>query len=150
MRRVTRNFIIALLVGLGILLSLGALPGYVQTGDPYHLEATVAAEDGPAVDFENLSDRRFPYTFEALSAHGMADATSETTTGRSSAYYAGPLGIKEWFTHTPFDEFGEYETRSTNAVDRHSDGLDGDVAYVSADGVRYRIEIVYSAEGSAT
>lgn len=150
MRRVTRNFVVSILVVLVLLLGLGALPSYVQTGDPYYVEATVADGDGPAIDLDALSEERFPYTFEAVSATGTeSDERSDSSSGRSTAYYTGPVGVKERFTHTPFDEFDEFQTRQSGALDRSPTSPVGDVAYVTADGVGYRLEIVrVSAEGS--
>ncbi|MFP4626879.1 MAG: hypothetical protein ACLFNI_09855 [Natronomonas sp.] len=152
MRRVTRNFVGSILVVLVLLLGLGALPSYVQTGDPYHVEATVADGDGdgPAIDLDALSEERFPFTFEAVSATGTkSDERTDSPSGRSTAYYTGPVGVKERFTHTPFDEFDEFQTRQSGALDRSPTSPVGDVAYVTADGVRYRLEIVrVSTEGS--
>lgn len=137
MRRVTRNALLVILGIVVVLLALGALPGYIEMGDPYYVEATVADDDGPAITAENLSEPRFPYTFGALSA---AETGAEPP--RSEAYYTGPGGFKEAFTHTPFDEFEELEVRAPEAVERSATSPVGDVAYVEHGEVRYRIEII--------
>ncbi|PSQ15008.1 hypothetical protein BRD02_07495 [Halobacteriales archaeon QS_8_69_73] len=140
MRPVTRN---ALLVITGLvvaLLALGALPGLIRTGDPYYVEATVAA-GGSAVAGENLSERRFPYSFGAVTA-------ADDAPGRSEPYYTGVVGFKEAFTHTPFAEFEEFEARTPAAVDRRGDSPTGDVAFLRVDGTRYRLEIVRPPEAA--
>jgi ABC-type transporter Mla subunit MlaD len=54
MRRVTRNAVIGLVVIVVLLLALGALPGFLGTGDPYYVTAT-ADDDGVYVrDGERL------------------------------------------------------------------------------------------------
>ncbi|QLD89350.1 hypothetical protein HWV07_10040 [Natronomonas salina] len=141
MRTVTRNLVVAVLAVVAVLLALGALPGYLGSGDPYYVEATTAEGDGAAVVADNLSERRFPYAFEAL---GSLEAGEEPA--RSEAYYEGPVGFKESFTHTPFDEFGEFESRNRDAVERDADSPVGDVAYLEYDGQRYRLEIVRGTE----
>ena len=144
MRPITRN---ALLVIAGLvvaLLALGALPGLIRTGDPYYVEATVAAGSGAAVDGGDLSERRFPYTFEALSA-----VESGADPARSEPYYTGVVGLKGAFTHTPFAEFEEFETRNPETVERTGDSPVGDIAYVAGDDTRYRLEIVRIPEGEA-
>ena len=137
MRTVTRNLVLVLLAVVVVLLALGALPGYLGGGDPYHVEATSAESEGPAVVADNLSERRFPYTFGALDAHAAGEEPA-----RSEAYYEGPVGFKESFTHTPFDEFSEFEGREREAVERGGDSPVGDVAFVEYGGQRYRLEIV--------
>jgi hypothetical protein len=137
MRPVTRNLVVALLVLLAVLLALGSLPGFLGSGDPYYVEATVADGEGTTIAADNLSERRFPYTFGALEA-----ATAGESPARSEAYYEGPVGFKEAFTHTPFDEFAEFETRNREAVERGADSHVGDVAVVTYDGQRYRLEVV--------
>lgn len=123
--------LVAVVVGL---LALGALPSLLQSGAPYQVTAdpvgsngSVASTDEVTVDdvfdASNVTDRRFPYIVGAIEA------------GRSDPYYEGPLGVKEAFSHSPFDEFGAIETREPSAV---ADG----VAYVRYDGTVYRLEIV--------
>lgn len=137
MRTVTRNLVLVLLAIVVALLALGALPGYLASGDPYYVEATLAEGDGPAVAVDDLSERRYPYTFGALEAHAAGEDPA-----RSEAYYEGPVGFKESFTHTPFDEFGAFETRDPAAVERGGDSPAGDAAFVEYEGQRYRLEIV--------
>ena len=153
MRRVTRNFLLAMAVLFLLLLALGALPSYLRSGDPYYMTATPAAEGNgtagnaaggttptPAgtatatggnantVDGTNLSDQRYTYTTEAL-----ANATADSE-GRSSAYYRGPVGIKGAFTHSPFDEYD-------SLVQQYPAAVDGDAVRVRGDGTVYRLAI---------
>jgi hypothetical protein len=123
-----RQRYILVLVGLVVLgLAVGALPSLLKSGDPYRVQATEVGNastfDGATYDATDVSERRFPYLTEAV-----ADGTSES-------YYEGPFGVKESFSHSPFDEFGAVATRVPNAVE-------GDVAYVTYDGTVYRLEIV--------
>lgn len=144
MRPVARNLILAILGVLAVLIALGAIPSLIQTGDPYYVEATVAEESGPSISADNFSERRFPYTFEALNA-----AESGETPARSEAYYTGPGGVggfKEAFTHTPFEEYDEFESRNPAAVQRSADSPVGDVVFVTYEGQRYRLETVRIAE----
>lgn len=106
MRSVTRNA--ALLVGIVLvgLLALGALPSYLGTGDPYYLVVEETEADGAAVDVTNVSERRYPYLTDALASDD----------GRSEPYREGPYGIKEHFTHTPFDEVSALADRIPEAV----------------------------------
>lgn len=145
MRRVTRNAVLVVLGTLSLLLALGALPGYLQSGDPYYVEATVAETggDGPAVNTSSLSPRRFPYTFSALDA-----AEAGASPARSDAYYQGPVGAKDTFSHSPFDEYAGLENRNSSAVDRTDGSPVGDVAIVLHEGQRYRLEIVRVPEGA--
>lgn len=94
MRPVTRNAVLLLAVILVGLLALGALPSYLGTGEPYHLVLEETDDDGVAVDVSDVSERRYPYLTSALAGDD----------GRSDPYREGPYGIKEHFTHTPFDE----------------------------------------------
>jgi len=141
MRTVTRNATLVIVGVLVALLALGALPGLIETGDPYYLEATAAGTPGPAIDGENLSERRFPYTFEAVAA-----AESGADPARSEPYYTGFVGFKEAFTHTPFAELEEFEARNGAAVERSADSPVGDVAYVTSGDTRYRLEVVRVSE----
>jgi hypothetical protein len=75
-----------------------------------------------AVNVSNLSERRFPYTTAAL-----AD-------GRSDAYYEGPLGLKESFSHSPFDELSALRGRNPDAVD-------GEAVYVRDGETVYRLTV---------
>jgi len=123
MRRITRNAVLLLLAVGALLLALGALPGLLRSGDPYYVTAT-PIEDAPdgTVNASTLSERRFPY------------ATAAIANGESEAYYRGPTGFKEAFTHSPFDEFDALAVRGGAA--------DGEVAYVTHDGQTYRLEVV--------
>jgi hypothetical protein len=108
MRTRTRNFIIAVLVVIGLLIALGAVPGLLRSGDPYYVTATpVGAWDGPnatvgdgatPVNASTLESQRYPYTQGALGGVNGSD------TGQSEPYWKGPVGLKEVFTHSPFDE----------------------------------------------
>ena len=141
MRPVTRNVVLVIVGLLVVLLALGALPGLIQTGDPYYVEAAASSGTGPAVDGGDLSERRFPYSTTAVKAAAGADP------GRSEPYYTGVVGFKEAFTHTPFAEFEEFEARNPPAVERSGDSPAGDVAYFRENGTRYRLEIIRLQEG---
>lgn len=106
MRSITRNAVLLVGVVLVGLLALGALPSYLGTGDPYYLVVEETEADGAAVDVSNVSERRYPYLTDAL---GSDD-------GRSEPYREGPYGIKEHFTHTPFDEMSALADRVPEAV----------------------------------
>jgi len=94
MRRVTRNLLVAIALIVVALLALGALPSYLGSGDPYYLTAEPIETDRTAADVNNVSDRRYPFLTSAIASDD----------GRSEPYQTGPYGVKEWFTHTPFDE----------------------------------------------
>jgi|GEM_PF-127646 hypothetical protein len=160
MRRVTRNFLLAMGVVVVLLLALGALPSYLRSGDPYYMTATpvgevgngtanatgasgpatpgatatpggtatVTAENASVVDADALSERRYPYTTEAL-ANASADSP-----GQSTAYYRGPIGIKGAFTHSPFDEYDSLAQQYPGAVD-------GDAVRIQQDGIVYRLAV---------
>ena len=117
MRPVTRNLVLGIVAVLVLLLALGALPGLLTSGDPYYVTATVVggsatatnasgAPEGSvntdatteALDATELSARSYPYTTAAL-----ANASTNAS-GRSRPYWKGPVGFKEAFTHSPFDE----------------------------------------------
>lgn len=126
-----RQRYLLVLVGVVVVaLAVGALPSLLQSGDPYHVEATdvgnASTFDGTAYNATDVSDRRYPYLVSAVE------------NGASDRYYEGPFGVKESLSHSPFDEFGAIETRVPNAVD-------GRVAYVTYDGTVYRLEIVREA-----
>jgi len=130
MRRVTRNAVVLMLVVLVGLLALGALPGLLKSGDPYYLTAesvnasdtNVSAASAAAVNGTALSERRFPYTTEAL------------RNGTAEPYWKGPWGLKETFTHSPFDEMSALSGR--NATAATDDGL-----LVRDNGTLYRVAI---------
>jgi len=141
MRSVTRNAVLVVVGLVVVLLALGAVPSLIETGDPYHVEATEADADGPAVDGGNASERRFPYSFGAVEA-----AKAGADPARSDAYYTGVVGFKAAFTHTPFSEFEEFETIAPAAVDRSGERPVGDLAHLRVNGTRYRLEIVRATE----
>jgi len=162
MRRVTRNFLLAMAVVAVLLLALGALPSYLKSGDPYYMTATpveavgngtanatggagagiatpggaatasgtatASAANASVVDAGTLSDRRYPYTTEALE-----NATADSP-GQSTAYYRGPVGIKGAFTHSPFDEYD-------SLAQRYPEAVEGDGVRVSHDGIVYRLAV---------
>jgi len=129
-RRITRNVTLGLLVVVVLLLALGALPSLLQSGDPYYAEATAAeAPDGVVpIDGANLSEQRFPYTYGAVSA-------ADGGTARSTAYYRGPFGIKETFTHSVFDERDVFRQR-------YASNMSGDAVFVTVENVTYRVTVV--------
>ncbi|WP_459193007.1 hypothetical protein [Halosimplex sp. J119] len=139
MRPVTRNAILLILAVLVALLALGALPALLGSGDPYYLTATpvdgnastngstaangsAALNGSAAVNGSALSERRFPYTTEAL------------RNGTSAPYQKGPWGLKETFTHSPFDEREALAARNATAVSE--DGI-----LVSHNGTLYRVAV---------
>ncbi|MFC7176244.1 hypothetical protein [Halosegnis marinus] len=130
MRPITRNLVVGLLVVLGLLLALGAVPSLLQSGDPFYMEATVAeAPDGVTpVNGSELSERRYPYTF------GAVDATGDGA-GRSDAYYRGPFGFKGAFTHSPFDETAAY-------AEQYPDAVTDSGTYVRLENTTYRVAVV--------
>jgi hypothetical protein len=138
---------IASLVVLGILVSLlalGALPGMLKSGDPYFLTATAEGEwtgndsaalaDGrTAMNATELSEQRYPYAMAALT-----NATGDAP-GRSHPYWKGPIGLKETFTHSPFDELDGIRQRVPTAA--ASDGV-----YVHDGTTVYRLSITEDAD----
>ncbi|MEF8883409.1 MAG: hypothetical protein V5A34_12905 [Halapricum sp.] len=127
MRRITRNFLLGVLVVVVLLLGLGALPSLLKSGDPYYVTATEVDIDHPAVDAGNLSERRFEYTVAAL-----ADANDGP--GYSEPYWKGPIGIKGAFTHSPFDELESLQARYPNATDESA-------VYVRENVTLYRLNV---------
>jgi hypothetical protein len=130
MRRRTRNAILVILAVLVLLVALGALPGLVRSGDPYYVTATAVESTGTgaAVDATGLPEARFPYTTAALS-----DATADRP-GRSDPYWKGVVGVKEAFTHSPFDELSALRGRNTTAAT--DDGV-----YVRTNETLYRLAV---------
>ncbi|GAA0206254.1 hypothetical protein [Halobaculum roseum] len=131
MRPVTRKFLVGIVAVVLLLLALGALPSYLGSGDPYYLEATPAAEaEGPAYELNategGIAEQRFRYFFSAV----------ESDDGRSEAYRRGPYGLKEEFSHSPFDELSTFrEFAPAGAVD-------GDAVFVRYNDTRYRVTVV--------
>ena len=116
MQPITKKALAILGVILVLLLALGALPGFLKSGDPYYLtveptDRTLASENATMPVAENLSDRTYRYTWQALRDAGA----SEDGSGRSSAYWKGYVGFKEAFTHSPFDEIDAYRTSYASA-----------------------------------
>jgi hypothetical protein len=125
MRRVTRNLLVAIAVVAVALLALGALPSYLGSGDPYYLTAEPIETDEPAADVDDVSDRRWPFLTSALASDD----------GRSEPYQSDSYGIKEWFTHTPFDEVDALARQTPEAAT--DDGV-----RVRYEGTVYRVEVV--------
>ncbi|ELZ37674.1 hypothetical protein [Halorubrum tebenquichense] len=125
MRRVTRNLLIAIALVVVALLALGALPSYLGSGDPYYLTVEPIETNGTVADVNNVSDRRYPYLVGAI----------ESADGRSEGYQTGPYGMKEWFTHTPFDEIDAVTKQNPTAATESG-------VRVSRDGQVYRAEVV--------
>lgn len=128
MRPVTRNVVVAILLVVVGLLALGALPAYLQSGDPYYVEAMAVDAAHPAVNVSVLSERRYPYVTGAVAAAGNG-------TGRSDPYWRGPFGVKGPFTHSPFDELDALGQQYPNATE-------GDAVFVRTNTTRYRTTIV--------
>ncbi|MFC6731532.1 hypothetical protein [Haladaptatus sp. DYSN1] len=122
MRTVTRNALLAIGALIVLLLALGAVPSLLKSGDPYYLTATPAEGDHEAVNGSELPSHRYPFTAAAL-----AD-------GQSEPYWDGPVGFKEAFTHSPFDERSALGNRNPAAVE-------GDTVYVTQNGTLYRVAI---------
>ncbi|WP_435062131.1 hypothetical protein [Halobaculum sp. EA56] len=129
MRPVTRTFLAVVLAVLVGLLALGALPSYLGAGDPYYLTATPAEADGPAYTLNasegGIAEQRFRYFFSAV----------ESEDGRSEAYRRGPYGLKEGFTHSPFDEVATFREFAPEGA------VDGDAVFVRYNETRYRVTI---------
>lgn len=122
MRRAKRLALLAIGLSVLLLLALGALPQYLGGGETVVMTASEIEEDRPAVDADEIDEGRYPYMSGALE------------TGESEPYENDRFGIKEWFTHTPYDEVGAVEQLNGDAVE---DGA----AYVERDGTLYRVEI---------
>ncbi|OYR53137.1 hypothetical protein DJ71_27885 [Halorubrum sp. E3] len=106
------------------MLALGALPSYLGSGDPYYLTVEPIETNGTAADVNNVSDRRYPFLIGAI----------ESEDGRSAGYQTGPYGVKEWFTHTPFDEVDALTQQVPEAA--VDDGV-----RVRRDGQAYYVEV---------
>ncbi|AQL43164.1 hypothetical protein BV210_10740 [Halorientalis sp. IM1011] len=131
MRQITRRVTLAILVAIVLLLALGALPGYLKSGDPYYVTAT-ATDDRTAVPADALAPNRYPYTTAAL-ANATGNGT-ENATGRSGPYWKGPVGFKGAFTHSPFDEIDAIRGRNASAATDSA-------VFVRANGTVYRLEV---------
>jgi hypothetical protein len=130
MRPVTRTFLVGLLAAVALLLALGALPSYLGSGDPYYLTAEPVEADGPAYELNategGIAERRFQYFFSAVGADD----------GRSTAYRTGAYGLKEEFSHSPFDELATFREFAP------ADAVDGDAVFVRYNETRYRVTVV--------
>lgn len=137
MRPITRKFAYGLLALVVVLLALGALPSLLASGAPYYLTAEPTATAGPAYNLtaegtDDLTRRRFQFFFSAVDAPD----------NRSKPYRRGPVGLKESFTHSPFDEldsFREFAPASATT----DDGV-----FVAFEGRRYRVRVVQAASAS--
>jgi len=127
MRRIMRNALVAVAVVALVLLALGALPGYLGSGEQYYLEASATDDNGTAVNVTEISERRYPYLTAALAADD----------GRSDGYQRALGGFKDAFTHTPFDEHSALQQLEPDAA---RDG--GERVIVERDGQRYSVDIV--------
>ena len=131
MRPITRKFAYGV-VGLGVLLlALGAVPSLLGSGDPYYLLAEPTADDGPAYNLtaegtDDLTQRRFQYFVSATNA----------TDGRSEPYREGPIGLKESFSHSPFDELESFRGFAPE------NATTDETVFVEFEGERYRVEVV--------
>ncbi|MFB6175779.1 MAG: hypothetical protein ABEI99_01295, partial [Halobaculum sp.] len=106
------------------------LPSLLGTGDPYYLTVEPAASDGPAYNLtaeggDDLTRRRFEYFFSALASDS----------NRSKPYQRGRFGIKEAFTHSPFDELDSFRSFAP------PNATDGDAVFVRFEGTRYRVAV---------
>jgi hypothetical protein len=124
-RRITRRAVVGFALVVLALLALGALPSLLASGEPYHLTATPTDAGGPAVNVTGLSERRYPYLTEAIDS------------GRSAPYRQGPVGLKETFSHSPFDEREGLVARNPDAR------RDGGIVVVDGED-RYLIEVTRS------
>jgi hypothetical protein len=130
-RRITRNFLLGLGVIAVLLLALGAVPSYLGSGDPYYLTAEPVTTDEAGelnetrtVNMTDYSERRYPYLTSALASDD----------GRSEGYREGAFGLKESFSHSPFDEFDAL-------VARNPDARSDDSVLVAVDGDYYRVRV---------
>lgn len=126
-RRITRLAVGGFLAVCLGLLALGALPSMLGSGDPYYLTATPTTENHSAVNFSRFPTRRYPYA-------NTATNNATNATGWSQPYWKGPFGLKEGFSHSPFDEVDAIAARAPNATDR-------DAVYLSRNGTIYRLEV---------
>jgi hypothetical protein len=130
MRRPTKLLVLGIAIVVVLLLALGALPGFLKTGDPYYVTATVDETSTATVNLTDASPRQFEYTLSAV-----ANASAERP-GRSDPYWKGPYGFKESFTHSPFDEFGALAQYNVSAV-----AIDESRAFVAVNDTEYRVAI---------
>jgi hypothetical protein len=130
MRPITRKFAYGLFGLVLVLLALGALPSLLGSGDPYYLVAEPTATEGPAYNLtaegtDDLTRRRYEYFFSAV---GSDD-------NRSKPYQRGPVGVKEAFTNSPFDEMETFRSFAPG------NATSGDAVFVEFEGTRYRVTV---------
>lgn len=130
MRRIMRNALIVVGLVVVLLLALGALPGYLGSGEQYYLEVSPTDDDGTAANVTDISERRYPYLTTALNADD----------GRSEGYQRALGDFKDAFTHTPFDEHSALQQLEPGAVRD-----DGERVIVERDGQRYSVDVVSGA-----
>ena len=131
MRPITRKFAYGLVGLVVFLLALGAVPSLLGSGDPYYLLAEPTADDGPAYNLtaegtDDLTQRRFQYFVAATNA----------SDNRSAPYREGPIGLKESFSHSPFDELESFRGFAP------ANATTNDAVFVEFEGERYRVELV--------
>ena len=143
MRGRTRNVILGTFAVLVLLVAFVAVLSSVGTGDPYFVTATaiddVGSSDGDgaggdspaAVNGTALPERRFPYVSAALENA----ARSGDGTGRSGGYRTGLVGLKEVFSHSPFDELDALRQQNPNATV-------GEEVRIRRENATYRVGIV--------
>jgi hypothetical protein len=146
-RQITRRAVAALALVVVGLLALGAVPSYLGSGPAYHLtvtpvDAAVGADADPgadgdattpaAVNVSAVSPRRYPYLTEAFRAPD----------NRSSGYQRGRFGLKESFSHSPFDELEGLRARQPNAT-----VADGEGVRIVRDGRPYVVRVVRADAG---
>jgi len=156
MRRRTRNLVLGTVGVLGVLFAFVAVVGFLASGPPYYVTATPvdrgisSGGDAATIDGSALPERRFPYTTTALLAAGDGSASGDDAAGgpagagaigRSEPYRTGPIGVKEFFSHSPFDELDALRQRNPEAR------ADEDVL-VRRGNATYRVGIVREGEGS--
>jgi len=122
-----RNALVVVGLVVVLLLVLGAVPGYLGSGDQYYLEVNPTDDDGTAANVTDLSERRYPYLTTALNADD----------GRSEGYQRALGDFKDAFTHTPFDEHSALQQLEPDAA---RDG--GERVIIERDGQRYSVDIV--------
>ena len=108
--------------GLTVTAHADALAAVSGNGSSDQTDPPPTDADGPAVTVTGLSERRYPYLTEALAS------------GQSEPYRTGPIGLKEAFAHSPFDERDGLLVREPDA--RHDGGV-----VVVADGERYLVAV---------
>ncbi|WP_138004887.1 hypothetical protein [Halalkalirubrum salinum] len=127
MHRWTRYTLWAIGIIVVGLLALGALPGLTGSGPTYHLTVETTTDDGgEATNVTDVSERRYPYLVSALEAED----------GQSDGYQRGLGGLKDAFTHSPFDEFDSLTQQTPDAARD-----DGDRVLVEHDGQYYLVSI---------